>query len=1482
MTKLREIQKRRGFRVAIIFALACVAVAVVGKTVVAGDAPLFTGLKNEQQMRADSQKQFREIHSDRTGRYRPDLLTKGIAQAQRLPISAAWRSGPSVKGSALANPSAASPSSAITGAQWVQYGPEPLRIDAEQNFQGTGPDAGMITELAIDPRGTTDQVVYQSNNDGGIWKTTDSGAHWTPMTDFMPSNSMGAVTLDAGNPSIVYAGTGNLFNNGYFSPTGVYRSVDAGQTWTNVAKAVFGSRGINRMTSPSANVLLVATNNGLFKSIDGGTNFGTSPSFTNGAPVLAGNISDLHLDTTTANSVFAAVNGSGIFQSTDGGSTWGTNLFTATNGAPTANFNFISFSQSTSPNNQTIYASVGGGTACPATGPQPSGCNYNNLYVSTDSGANWAAQGTGAGSAFAAATGCQCGYDQTIGVDPADANKVYIGFQRLFYSSNGGAGPFNAVSDNKIHWDEHAIVFSPPTHPSLGPETRVWVGNDGGVARSDDAGATWANLNETVSTNLFRGIDIGRGSPTNNIYAYTGTQDTGTIGHRPGDSGRDWHLGIDGDGFLVAVDWCDPQHVIGTDNGGYSQTTNGGNTWGGGGGFPAGTSLRNPAFDPRCADRTPGNRIAYFGGITNLGGGPPVTIQVNLFRSSDNGNSYSIMKTFATSNAGPARITAIATSPLDSNVVWLGFNDGTIQRTADALQGSSATWTAVNVTGSPGTAISKIAIDPSNTQIAVATYEGFTSLNPATTRTKHIFRTTDDGVTWTDVSGLAGGGVANYPDLPTHSVVIDPGTSPHSIIVSNDVGVMRSLDNGQTWQRLGVGLPTVDSTELALDYGADPPVLRVGTYGRSSFELKAPTGPVLAVNTDLGFGNVGVGQRASRIVQVFNVGTSDLHISGISKLSGDPAFTIFPTPPTPTTIQPGEELDFTIQFAPTTRGNLSAIFHIQSDDPTQPDYQLPASGTGVTGKIAVSGSLNFGTVARGTTATREITVTNTGLAALTISNVFRSSGDSAFTVLPNPGVPQTLQPSDSIVYTVQFAPPATSNGNLRTAVIRIASDDPDNPTVDLNASGIPGVPHGSLDTSSIDFGGVPVDNRTTPHQIDRTLTITNQSSCILCDLTITSLVFSGANPGDFSVVGAPATPFTIGAGNHIELTVRFNPPLGGARSATLTINSDDPANPSQAVALSGEGLLPAITAAPTTMIFGPTVYDPNCGIFCGQTQTETFTNTGQAELIADLVGFTGSPAFSGPPASVPPDRFAQGTSLSEPVTFRPTVPARKVTGTLTLRDNLPLDGVPLGTLTVERQVPLCGEAVGRGIRVLVEDNAGNPVTTPIDIQLRSVGTSPNVIINVKNLPLQTINPPDSCQRIRFQYENQKLPATEQDHPSSSYFTLNASAGGNRQATITFVLAPNQFREIVMTVDTIPPTIFAPLMISTTTTSTKGKHVAFRIRAKDNRDGRVGVRCTPRSGSFFALGRTRVTCRAHDRAGNRAVKRFTVVVKHRKK
>jgi hypothetical protein len=654
--------------------------------------------------------------------------------------------------------------------------------------------------------------------------------------------------------------------------------------------------------------------------------------------------------------------------------------------------------------------------------------------------------------------------------------------------------------------------------------------------------------------------------------------------------------------------------------------------------------------------------------------------------------------------------------------------------------------------------------------------------------------------------------------------------------------------------------------------------------------------PQTMITGNLSFGLVPRGGSVTKTITLQNTGSGDLDILN-ARLgpSTDSAFSLSSSSPTAATLAPGHSAVYQVTFSPpgsaSSSGPRIGSLIIDTNDTVPNDTGAPTnaqltatntiSASGLVGlpKIAVSGSLDFGVVPRGTSQTRNITIQNTGKAPLTLSSVSLLGGsDPAFSVLSAPGTPQTLEPSDSIVYTVRFAPPGNSNATPRLGTLRILSDDPVVPSFDLSAAGTPGVPTSTLDVNSLEFGGVPVDNRTTPHQVTLTLRITNESSCGLCDLNVLSLPITGPNAGDFTVVGAPSTPFGVGAGNHVDLAIRFNPPAGGTRTATLTVNTDDPANPSMPVSLTGEGLLPAIASAPGTpsspLTFGPTVYDPNCGIFCGQTKQEVFTNTGQAELIADVVSFTGSPAFSGPGASAPPDRFAQGTSLIEPVTFRPTAPARKVIGTLTLRDNLPFDSV-----TVERQVPLCGEAVGRGIRVLVEDNAGNPITSPIDVQLRSVGTSPNVNIWAKNLALQQIDPPTSCQTIRFHYENQRLPATEEDHPSTSYFTLVATAGGNRKATITFVLAPNEFRQIVMVIDTDPPTIFAPAVVKAKTTSVTGMHLRYRVHAIDKRDGRVHVRCLPASGSFFRIGSTRVTCAARDRNNNRAVKRFRVVVRH---
>ena len=91
-----------------------------------------------------------------------------------------------------------------------------------------------MPDIAIDPRNTTDQIIYAGFNDGGVWKSTDGGDTWEPKTDYMPSLSTGALELDPANPSIVYVGTGNIYNNGYFKGIGVYRSIDAGDTWAQV------------------------------------------------------------------------------------------------------------------------------------------------------------------------------------------------------------------------------------------------------------------------------------------------------------------------------------------------------------------------------------------------------------------------------------------------------------------------------------------------------------------------------------------------------------------------------------------------------------------------------------------------------------------------------------------------------------------------------------------------------------------------------------------------------------------------------------------------------------------------------------------------------------------------------------------------------------------------------------------------------------------------------------------------------------------------------------------------------------------------------------------------------------------------------------------------------------------------------------------------------------------------------------------------
>ncbi len=814
-------------------------------------------------------------------------------------------------------PAAATPA---RGLLWAQAGPTRLEVDKEQNYQGLGPIAGEVVDIAISPLGKTDEALYIATNNGGVWRSRDGGKTWCATMDALPGLSLGAVALDPANPQVVYAGTGNLFDGGreFSKAIGIYKSIDGGETWNNLGRPLLENRGVSRIVLPTSGVVMVGTVDGLYRSADGGLHFGSNaPSFDDGKPVLPGFITDILMDSATASIVYAAVNGSGVYRSTDGGATFPTNLLTAANGGPAGPMGMITCAQSVVPDNQVLFANV---QSCGDT-------KYCGLFKSSNGGTSWTVLPDAAARALEN-NGAQLGYDQTIGVDPQNPDRVYLGFQELYLSIDGGTtfgSP--AVSSGKVHWDHHALVFSPRSHWVSGP-TPLYVGTDGGLSRSMDGGTTWSNLNDGVATVLFKGIDIGRGA--GNDYTYGGTQDTGTVQHRPDDGDGVWRLGVDGDGERVVVDPKDPLWAYATTDDHLVQTTNGGRQWNyiqsADSKLPGCPNSPNACAWPLAADPT-NNMIVY------------VAAGAQLFRSTDRASTFELVGTFG------ASIRSLKVAPSDTKVLWIGLADGSVVWTDQADKGSGSQWTPRPVTAGPGLPASDIAVDPSDAARAVVVFEGYSGAGSGL-RTKHVFLTINSGASWSDISGTDGGNPnQNVPDLPVHGVVIDSTTGGQGIVIATAAGVLHTIDEGKTWRQLGAGLPVVDCTSLALDIGVSPPLLRAGTYGRSVFELTRPQEARLSILSNLAFGVAPPNGANPLGIRLINAGGADLTVKSVAPGGGTGAFRIDPAPALPATLPPGESLEIKVRFVPPRPGDTIGALQVASDDPTHPIILIPASGS---------------------------------------------------------------------------------------------------------------------------------------------------------------------------------------------------------------------------------------------------------------------------------------------------------------------------------------------------------------------------------------------------------------------------------------------------------------------------------------------------------------------------------------------------------
>jgi photosystem II stability/assembly factor-like uncharacterized protein len=434
---------------------------------------------------------------------------------------------------------------------WTALGPAPVNSAGALS-------TGRISTIAADTNDAN--TIYVGTAGGGVWKTTNGGVHWTPLTDTQDTLYMGALALAPSDPLTIYAGTGeanygpskiDLRRENVFAGRGVLKSTDGGQSWTLLGSDVFFRRTISKIVvdPKDADTLYVAVGNlaydglpgntGIWKSTDGGKSWNL---MVNGIANFTGNdaISDLVMDASSAQHLYAAVgnpNGSlanGVYETFDGGANWAVSGNFPT-GALDAQIGRITLAISTS-SPTTLFASIA------RIGINAS---FKDMYKTTDSGTTWTRL-----SGVPSYMGPYGDYNTTLAIDPSNPNIIYAGGQTTIIRTmnGGGSWSFIDVGFDAPHADHHGATFD-----ALG---RFLDGNDGGIWRLDNPSTLrWADLNGDLNTIQLTGIAL---DPTNADIAYAGAQDN--FSEKFTDS-LSWRALLGGDGGFTRVNFNNPLTV---------------------------------------------------------------------------------------------------------------------------------------------------------------------------------------------------------------------------------------------------------------------------------------------------------------------------------------------------------------------------------------------------------------------------------------------------------------------------------------------------------------------------------------------------------------------------------------------------------------------------------------------------------------------------------------------------------------------------------------------------------------------------------------------------------------------------------------------------------------------------------------------------------------------------------------------------------
>lgn len=722
---------------------------------------------------------------------------------------------------------------------WTPIGPQPTRSYAPL-FSNFGFNSGRINAIAVSP--ADPQIILVGASTGGIWRSSDGGSTFTPVSDSQVDLAVGAIAFSRSSPNIVYAGMGDMQACCDYLGSGILKSTDAGLTWTHInnntlpqpgsvgkieVDPVFPDRlyvGLYRFLNPSAADSFPY--GGIYLSTDGGINW---------TKTLAGLPRDLAISPANPQIVFAAMRGigvsgngglGGLYKSVDGGQTWISSPVYASAYPPAFNANGLrDIRVAISPANpQKIYVYSGNGSSGSAT---------IRLAVSTDGGNTFPIDGV-----LTTVDKGQFGYNTYLYADPFNAETVYIGARDVFRSTNGGTTWTNLTRSydssfnyspgfSNAHPDQHSFAFGLNSN-------QFFIGNDGGIYKTADGGVTFQSLNTTLSLTQF--VSIAR-HPSDASITYGGTQDNGTQKRQPASS--QWNDFASGDGGQVVINPLDPSTLFTTYIYGSIRR------W-----RSNGTSNDLDTSNSTFGEPSTGARIAFYPPFVGNGVDSKLYFGTwKLFVSNDLGASWSApsntdltigLPTGCTVQSCGDVLSAIGVARSNTNVIYTGSAMGRVMASTDGGQ----TWSNAN-TGLPVRFIASINVDYSNPLVAYLTVSGFGS--------GHVFKTTNGGASWSDISGIVGQG--GLPNIPTSALLIDPA-NPNTLYAGTDVGVFRSTTGGNTWTTFSDGMPPVVVTAFSMNAAGQ---IQAATYGRGAFEasMAAPGFSVSGRVVD-GFGN-GIG-----------------------------------------------------------------------------------------------------------------------------------------------------------------------------------------------------------------------------------------------------------------------------------------------------------------------------------------------------------------------------------------------------------------------------------------------------------------------------------------------------------------------------------------------------------------------------------------------------------------------------------------------